>query len=250
MSLLASDKYDTPLRGIEWKSDTIKIAIPIELLRKANIKMIERKYFKKIIIEQDSIITLKDKYILEQENVINDFQKRLLVNAQLNETIKKDFLKRSSKNFLSNLFSLNLNKKNYATQKLLYHEYADDIILKKNMHKYIYVFYCPLCGLQHNIFLKDHKNANVDKYIKIDEDSNRIIFDCKHLGSEIGSKIKFGIKREKLKSELNNDEIFNKVFLYLFYNFKYTDEEFFSFCQKDNQTKKFSILEYIEKYKC
>lgn len=90
MSLLASDKYDTPLRGIEWKSDTIKVAIPIELLRKANIKMIERKYFKKIIIEQDSIITLKDKYILEQENIINDFQKRLLVNAKLNETIRKD----------------------------------------------------------------------------------------------------------------------------------------------------------------
>lgn len=90
MSLLASDKYDTSLRGIEWKSDTIKVAIPIELLRKANIKMIERKYFKKIIIEQDSIITLKDKYILEQENVINDFQKRLLVNVKLNETIRKD----------------------------------------------------------------------------------------------------------------------------------------------------------------
>ena len=90
MSLLASDKYDTSLRGIEWKSDTVKITIPIELLRKANIKMIERKYFKKIIVEQDSIITFKDKYILEQENVINDFQKRLLVNAQLNETIKKD----------------------------------------------------------------------------------------------------------------------------------------------------------------
>lgn len=90
MSLLANDKYDTSPQGIEWKSDTIKVAIPIELLRKANIKMIERKYFKKIIIEQDSIITLKDKYILEQENIINDFQKKLLVNAKLNETIRKD----------------------------------------------------------------------------------------------------------------------------------------------------------------
>lgn len=90
MNLLANDKYDTPLRGIECKSDTVKVAIPIELLRKANIKMIERKYFKKIIVEQDSIITFKNKYILEQENIINDFQKRLLVNAQLNETIRKD----------------------------------------------------------------------------------------------------------------------------------------------------------------
>ena len=90
MSLLSKDKYDTALRGIEWKSDTVKIAVPIEILRKANIKMIERKYFKNIIIEQDSIITLKDKYIFEQDNIINDFQKRLLVNAQLNETIRKD----------------------------------------------------------------------------------------------------------------------------------------------------------------
>lgn len=90
INLLASDKYDTSLRGIEWKSDTLKVAIPIELLRKANIKMIERNHFKKIIIEQDSIINFKDKYILEQEKIINDFQKRLIVNAQLNETIKKD----------------------------------------------------------------------------------------------------------------------------------------------------------------
>ena len=78
MSLLASDKYDTPLRGIEWKSDTVKITIPIELLRKANIKMIERKYFKKIIVEQDSIITLKDKYILEQENNHKDRKSHIL----------------------------------------------------------------------------------------------------------------------------------------------------------------------------
>lgn len=109
------------------------------------------------------------------------------------------------------------------------------------MHKYIYVFYCPLCGLQHNIFLKDHKNANVDKYIKIDENSNRIIFDCKHLGSEIDSKIKFGIKREKLKSELNNDESFNKAFLYLFYNFKYTDEKIFLSAKRIIKQKSFQF---------
>lgn len=183
------------------------------------------------------------------EKGLIDYELYESVLLSTNENIKKDFLKRSSKNFLSNLFSLNLNKKSYASQKLLYHEYVDDIILKKNMHKYIYVFYCPLCGLQHNIFLKGHKNANVDKYIKIDENSNRIIFDCKHLGSEIDSKIKFGIKREKLKNELNNSENFNKVFLYLFYSFKYNDEKTFSYCQNENQIKEFSISEYIEKYK-
>lgn len=97
INLLASNKYDTSLRGIEWKSDTIKVAIPVELLRKANIKMIERKYFKKIIIEQDSIINFKDKYILEQEKIINDFQKKLITNIQINESIKKDLEKQKLK---------------------------------------------------------------------------------------------------------------------------------------------------------
>lgn len=219
------------------------------------------KEVKWVIIEADrdiiKSIEIKELMFLDfylkkdslNEKGLIDYELYESVLLSTNATIKKDFLKRFSKNFLSNLFSINLNKKNYATQKLLYYEYVDDIILKKNIHKYIYVFYCPLCGLQHNIFLNGHKKANVEKYIKIDEDSNRIIFDCKHLGSEIDSKIKFGIKREKLKSELNNDETFNKAFLYLFYNFKYTDEEFFSFCQKDNQTKKYPILAYIEKYK-
>lgn len=97
INLLANDKYDTSLRGIEWKSDTLKVAIPIELLRKANIKMIERNHFKKIIIEQDSIISFKDKYILEQEKIINDFQKKLITNIQINESIKKDLEKQKLK---------------------------------------------------------------------------------------------------------------------------------------------------------
>lgn len=97
INLLASNKYDTSLRGIEWKSDTLKVAIPVELLREANIKMIERNYFKKIIIEQDSIISFKDKYILEQEKIINDFQKKLITNIQINESIKKDLEKQKLK---------------------------------------------------------------------------------------------------------------------------------------------------------
>lgn len=234
------------------------------LLFLKNLSDFEKSYkeVKWVIIEADrdiiKSIEIKELMFLDfylkkdsiNEKGLIDYELYELVFLSTNENIKKDFLKRSSKNFLSNLFSLNLNKKSYASQKLLYHEYVDDIVLKKNMHKYIHVFYCPLCGFQHNIFLKGHKDANVDKYIKIDEDSKRIIFDCKHLGSEINSRIKFGIKREKLKSELNNNETFNKAFLYFFYNFKYTDEKNFSFCQRDNEIKKFSISEYIEKYKC
>jgi len=183
------------------------------------------------------------------EKGLIDYELYESILLSTNESIKKDFLKRSSKNFLSNLFSLNLYKKSYATQRLLYHEYVDNVILKENMYKYIYVFYCPLCGLQHNVYLNGHNKANVNKYIKIDENSNRIIFDCEHHGSEIDSIIKFGIKKEKLQSELKNNESFNKVFLYLFYSFKYYDEKTFSYCQNDNKIKEFSIFRYVEKYK-
>lgn len=213
-----------------------------------------------IIIEADKDI--KKSIEIKELIFLDYYLKRDKVNAKglidyelyestlllTNENIKKDFLKRFSKNFLSNLFNLQLNKKNYAQKKLKYYENVDDISIKRNMHKYIYVYYCPLCGFQHNIYLNGHKNANVNNHIKTDADNNRIIFECEHLDSKIDNKIKFGFKKDKLKSELNDDDIFNKAFLYLYYSFKYKDEQTFYFCQKDNKVKEYLNSEYIEKY--
>ena len=57
-----------PLRGSECESDTAKVAVPISLLRQANIKLIEREYYIKSNEKKDTIIKLKD----EQINILNE----------------------------------------------------------------------------------------------------------------------------------------------------------------------------------
>ena len=57
-----------PLRGSEYESDTAKVAVPISLLRQANIKLIEREYYIKLNEKKDTIIKLKD----EQINILNE----------------------------------------------------------------------------------------------------------------------------------------------------------------------------------
>ena len=57
-----------PLRGSECESDTAKVAVPISLLRQANIKLIEREYYIELNQKKDTIIKLKN----EQINILNE----------------------------------------------------------------------------------------------------------------------------------------------------------------------------------
>ena len=57
-----------PLRGSEYESDTATVAVPISLLRQANIKLIEREYYIELNQKKDTIIKLKD----EQINILNE----------------------------------------------------------------------------------------------------------------------------------------------------------------------------------
>ena len=57
-----------PLRGSEYESDTAMVAVPISLLRQANIKLIEREYYIELNQKKDTIIKLKD----EQINILNE----------------------------------------------------------------------------------------------------------------------------------------------------------------------------------
>ena len=57
-----------PLRGSEYESDTAIVAVPISLLRQANIKLIEREYYIELNQKKDTIIKLKD----EQINILNE----------------------------------------------------------------------------------------------------------------------------------------------------------------------------------
>lgn len=81
-----------PLRG-EIKdttySDTL-VEVSIEDIRSANVKMLERKMYKEIVEQQDTIIAFKDSYILEQEKIIKDFQNKVIKCNELNENISKN----------------------------------------------------------------------------------------------------------------------------------------------------------------
>lgn len=99
LNLLAQqNNTNVPLRGSECSSDTAVAVVPINLLKKANVKMIERNYLININKEQDSIIIMKDKYINEQQKVITDFQMRVNNTNKLNESIKLDLERQKRKN--------------------------------------------------------------------------------------------------------------------------------------------------------
>lgn len=98
LSLLASDNDTLPLRGSNHKSDTTIAKIPISLIRKANIKMIERIYLLDINKQQDSIIIMKDKYINEQKKIIVDFQNRVNEANKLNQVVNNSLEKEKRKN--------------------------------------------------------------------------------------------------------------------------------------------------------
>lgn len=99
LNLLAQqNNTNVPLRGSECSSDTAVAVVPINLLKKANVKMIERNYLININKEQDSIIIMKDKYINEQQKIIADFQMRVNNTNKLNESIKLDLERQKRKN--------------------------------------------------------------------------------------------------------------------------------------------------------
>lgn len=98
LNLLAQrDSTNVPLRGSECSSDTAVAVVPINLLKQANAKMIERVYLININKEQDSIIIMKDKYINEQQKIITDFQMRVDNTNKLNESIKLDLERQKRK---------------------------------------------------------------------------------------------------------------------------------------------------------
>lgn len=97
-NLQAATNDSIPSTGGVECSDSAVIAVSALLIKKANAKMIERKYLLLITNEQDSIINMKDKYINEQQKIITDFQKRIADTNKLNEAVKKDLEKQKTKN--------------------------------------------------------------------------------------------------------------------------------------------------------
>lgn len=87
-SLLANDSINPPSTGKVLYSDTTEVSVPASLVKRANAKMIERKYLIAITKEQDSIIDLKNKHINEQQVIIDDYKRRIYDVNSVNESIK------------------------------------------------------------------------------------------------------------------------------------------------------------------
>lgn len=97
-SLLGQTNDSIPSTGDWSKADTTVAIVPINLIKQANAKMIERLYLLEVVNQQDTIINMKDKYINEQQHIITDFQKRVNDTNKLNESIKKDLDKQKKRN--------------------------------------------------------------------------------------------------------------------------------------------------------
>ena len=93
----STNKQDNIPTGNLIKTDTTKVIITIDEVRKANAKFIERLYLIQINHEKDSIILLKNNLIDRQQLVIIDFQNRLSKANDINKDIKKDLDKQKNK---------------------------------------------------------------------------------------------------------------------------------------------------------
>lgn len=96
---LLGQTNDSIISTGNWlKADTTIAVVPINLIKQANAKMIERLYLIEVVNQQDTIINMKDKYINEQQRIITDFQNRVNDTNKLNESIKKDLDKQKKRN--------------------------------------------------------------------------------------------------------------------------------------------------------
>lgn len=74
----------SPTGELQLTNDN-KCIVPIELIKKANAKLVERKYFAKIICQQDTIIRLQKLQINEYNNIVVDMQSRITDANKYNE---------------------------------------------------------------------------------------------------------------------------------------------------------------------
>lgn len=73
--------------------DSVAI-VPINYIRIANERLIEREYLLEMTAQQDSLINDYKGYVAEQKKVITLFEDRITESAKLNDSLRKN-LKRS-----------------------------------------------------------------------------------------------------------------------------------------------------------
>lgn len=88
---------DFPLRGINHSDTTEYAKVPVSYIKKANVKLLERKYLLKINNEKDSVIQYYTSYVNNQNIIIIELNKNYIDVQNLNKTIQKDLDKQKNK---------------------------------------------------------------------------------------------------------------------------------------------------------
>lgn len=90
--------WDVSSTGEIQLTNDNKCIVPIELIKKANAKLVERKYFAKIICQQDTIINLQKQEIKEYSIIVSNMQNRILDANKYNEELQAIIEKQRVKN--------------------------------------------------------------------------------------------------------------------------------------------------------
>lgn len=73
--------------------DSVCVSIPIEYIRLANKKLIERNYLEEVNNYKDSIIIDYKNYIVEQNKINENYKQQLLEYNRINENLNKSLNK-------------------------------------------------------------------------------------------------------------------------------------------------------------
>lgn len=97
-SLLAQTNYDSPSTGKKLKSDTTYVTVPVNFIKQANVKMIERLYLIDINNKQEEILNEQSRYIDEQTKIITDFKQKLVDSNNTIISIQNDLDRMKKRN--------------------------------------------------------------------------------------------------------------------------------------------------------
>lgn len=92
LNCLSSYAQDIPSTG-KIMEDSTCVSIPIEYIRLANQKLIERNYLEEVNNYKDSIIVDYKNYIVEQNKINENYKEQLLEYNRINENLNKSLNK-------------------------------------------------------------------------------------------------------------------------------------------------------------
>lgn len=99
LNCLSSYAQDIPSTGKIIEDNTC-VSIPIEYIRLANQKLIERNYLEEVNNYKDSIIVDYKNYIIQQNKINEDYKQQLLEYNRINENLNKSLNKQKKVSLL------------------------------------------------------------------------------------------------------------------------------------------------------